>query len=147
MTKPKPIDHPGFGVLHWDDDFDRYSFRAGEGDEAFELGFAEKDSQLLHELLDAAADLWRQKDDWFINWRKVCFDYYIAELKEAWYEGEEPLDEDTFNAKLGQPAGIDFSFEDGELQYLITGLNDDLVGDHGLEAHGTGLVPHVVCLT
>ncbi|RCS44742.1 hypothetical protein DTL42_17645 [Bremerella cremea] len=57
------------------------------------------------------------------------------------------LDEDTFNAKLGQPAGIDFSWDEGKLRYMIAGMDDDLVGDHALEAHGTDLTPDEIYLT
>ena len=145
--KPKAIEHPDFGKLVWDDQFERYSITVGEGNEAFEVGFDESDPDRLEALLQASASLWREKEEWFVQWRKACFEYYIQKLKKAWYEGEEPLDEDTFNAKLGQPAGIDFSWDEGKLHYMITGMDDDLVGDHALEAHGTDLTPDEICLT
>ncbi len=33
--KPKAIEHPDFGRLVWDEQFERYSVTVGEGDEAF----------------------------------------------------------------------------------------------------------------
>lgn len=145
--KPEAIGHPDFGKLVWDEQFERYKVTIGKGRKAFEIGFDEPDRERLDALLDAAASLWRVKDQWFAQWRKACFEHYVQNLKEAWYEGEEPLDEDRFNAKLGQPAGIDFSWQEGKLGYMITGMDDDLVGDHALEAHGTDLTPDEIDLT
>jgi hypothetical protein len=145
--KAKAINHPDFGKLVWDDQFERYSVTVGEGEEAFEIGFDESDRERLDALLEASASLWRVKEEWFVEWRKACFGYYVQKLKKAWYEGKEPLDEGTFNAKLGQPAGIDFSWDEGKLRYLITGMDDDLVGDHALEAYGSDLTPDEICLT
>ncbi len=141
-----PIDHPDFGTLRWDEGFERYTTTVDAGANAFELGFQESDANRLAELLDAAAPLWRDREKWLARWRKACFEYYIRELKDEWYEGEEPLDEDKFNMKMGQPVGIEFSWNDSNLHYMITGMDDDLVGDHVLEAHGTGLTPDEICL-
>ena len=141
------IEHPDFGTLVWNEDFERYATSVGHGPDAFDLGFEESDANRLAELLDAAASLWRDREKWLAQWRKSCFKYYVNELKAEWYEGEEPLDEDRFNEKIGQPAGIDFSWNDGNLHYMITGMDDDLIGDHALEAHGTGLTPDEICLT
>ena len=145
--KPEAIEHPDFGKLEWDDQFERYSVTIGDGHDAFEIGFDESDRERLVALLQTSASLWRANEEWFVKWRKACFEYYVRELKDAWYEGDEPLDEDTFNAKLGQPAGIDFSWDEGKLHYMITGMDDDLVGDHALEAHGTELEPNEILLT
>lgn len=141
------VDHPDFGVLRWDEGRGRYATIVGEGAQTFELGFQESDSDLLANLLEAAASLWCAQEEWLARWRKSCFDYYAQNLKDEWYEGDEPLDEETFNAKIGQPAGIEFSWNKSKLQYMITGMNDDLVADHVLEAHGTGLTPDEICLT
>lgn len=145
--KPESVDHADFGTLEWDDDFERYSVTIGDGHDAFDIGFEESDRESLEDLLQASAALWREKEQWFAQWRKACFDYYVKELKDAWYEGDEPLDEAAFNTKIGLPAGIEFSWSEGKLHYMITGMDDDLVGDHALEAHGTELVPNEVFLT
>ena len=144
--KPETIEHPDLGKLEWDEQFERYKVTVGEGRDAFDIGFDESDRERLDAMLDAAASLWRVKDQWFVQWRKACFEHYVPELKEAWYEGDEPLDEETFNAKLDQPAGIDFYWYEGKLRYTITGMDDDLVGDHALEAHGTDLTPDEIDL-
>ena len=97
-------------------------------------------------LIKPAKRLWKKQEAWFSRWRKACFEYYVRELKEEWYQGEEPLDEDSFNAKLGHPAGIDFSWNEGKFRYIITGMDEDLVGDHALDALGTDLTPDEIWL-
>ena len=78
------MEHPDFGKLVWDEQFERYSITVGERDEAFKIGFDESDPERLEALLKASASLWRVKEKWFAQWRKTCFAYYTQELKEAW---------------------------------------------------------------
>ena len=143
----KEIPHDVFGKLAWDADYERYTTTYGDGDDAFHLSFEAPSREQIDTLLSAAAQLWKNRLEWLVQWREACFKYYMEKLKDAWYEGDEPLDIDVFNAKLGQPASIEFMWDDGKLRYMITGMDDDLVGDHCLEAHGTDLRPDEVCLT
>jgi hypothetical protein len=143
----EPIEHPDFGAIVWDKNLERFATTVGVGRDAFALVFDSCSPDRLNDILNAAATLWRDREQWFSQWRTACYKYYIERLKDEWYEGDEPLDERTFNTKLGQPAGIDFSWSDGKLHYMITGMSEDLVGDHALEAHGTGLTPSEICLT
>ena len=98
-------------------------------------------------MLTLATSLWREKEAWFSYWIEGCYAYYISELQDAWYEGDEPLDYSGFVRRLRQPAGIDFELEAGELRYLISGTDEDLVGDHFLEAVGSSLKPSEYALT
>jgi hypothetical protein len=141
------LQHDVFGKLVWDADYEHYKTTCGEGDSAFGLSFSAPSREEIDALLSAATQLWQKRGEWLVNWREACFEYYMETLKDAWYEGKEPLDTDVFNAKLGQPTSIGFTWDDGKLRYMITGMGDDLVGDHCLEAHGTDLRPDEICLT
>ncbi len=146
-SKPSVFEDSVFGTLKFDQEREHFeadtSFRGSKMYVTFETDSIDE----LKELIKHAKPLWKKRQSWFSIWRKACFEYYVQELKEAWYEGEEPLNEDSFNAKLGHPAGIDFSWNEGKLRYMITGMDDDLVGDHALEAHGTDLTPDEICLS
>lgn len=146
-SKPPVFEDSVFGTLKFDQEREHFkadtSFRGTEMNVTFKAESIDE----LKKLIKHARLLWKKRKTWFKIWRKACFEYYTQELQEEWYEGEDALDEDAFNAKLGQPAGVDFAMNEGELHYMITGMDEDLVGDHALEAHGTNLTPDEICLT
>lgn len=136
-----------FGPIFWNKELKRYSAVVGSEQDAIGINFQVDDVDALEDLVAQASKLWRRKGAWFTNWCKRCYDFYGSELKDAWYDGEEPLDFVGFKKRLGMPAGIDFALEDGALSYLISVTSEDLVGDHFIEAVGCDLDPTDFALT
>ena len=49
----------------------------------------------------------------------------------------KPLTTGEFLRLLGNPCGLIFRLDDGELIYDMSGYSEDLFGDHGITIRGT----------
>lgn len=143
----KDTDHKDFGPIVRDAKGKHYTADVRGNSGNIQIVFHTSNPEELNLIVTQASQLWKKKVDWLHEWLQACFDFYRKELKEQWYEGQEPLDLERFRALLGDPVSIGFQHQQGKLHYIMIGMNDDLVGDHCLEAHGTQLRPDELFLT
>lgn len=134
---PASVTDKVFGRLKYDAKSGMYSCSQAFRNHELEVEFEVAEADQLDVLLPAAKALWKQRNAWFSQWRDMAYEQYMDGMVDQWWEGDSKLTRAIFNKCLGWPCGLTFRLEQGTLRYSMTGLSEELYGDHGIDAWGT----------
>lgn len=134
---PANITDKVFGQLKYDAKSGMYSCSQTFRNHDLEVEFEVADTDQLDVLMPAAKALWKQRSAWFRQWRDMAYQQYMDGMVDQWWEGNSKLTRALFNKCLGWPCGLTFRLEQGTVRYFMTGLSEELYGDHGIDAWGT----------
>ena len=136
LSKSVVVEDATFGTLTLNRQFDWFEGSASFRGTDMNVTFETNDTNKLQDLIRKAKPLWKKRQAWFTHWRGETWSYYSENLSH-WYEGDAPLTRELFMRLLGWPVGVEF-YEDAEegFGYRLGGWSEDLVTDHGIDAHG-----------
>jgi hypothetical protein len=139
--KPKPKSYADkvLGRLRFDGDSGVFVCQKTFCSSKLTIEFETEEVEELQAMLPVARKLWEQRDKWFKRWQDKAYRQYVDCMVDEWWQGDRNLTRSLFNKHLGWPCGLTFSIEEGSVQYCLTGLSDDLYGDHGIDGVGTGI--------
>lgn len=126
-----------FGTLQYDKESQQFSGLLTHHGTKLTLTFVTESVEEAKAMIKLAKPLWRSRRQWFKQFRDLAtrslFD--ICQSRRS-YADEEPLTTKEFLRLLGNPCGLTFWLDDGELTYEMGGWSDALFGDSGIAASG-----------
>lgn len=138
-SSPQEITDKVFGPLKYDRKSRVYVCEMTFRNQPLPIEFEAADAEHLEPLLVAAKGLWKQRNQWFGKWRDAAYEDYMDGMVDEWWQEDRPLTRALFIKHLGWPCGLTFREEDGVVHYGLTGISDELYGDHGIDGWGTGI--------
>ncbi|MEQ1904524.1 MAG: WGR domain-containing protein [Pirellulaceae bacterium] len=101
------------------------------------ISFCATNVDELKTLIRLSKPLWKNRKQWFNNWREFIADSMFETVRNGWWIEEGELTRKKFLEHLGYPSLIRFWIEeDGEIGYELTGSSEVLFSDHNIEATG-----------
>ena len=89
-------------------------------------------------MIAMARPLWRNRVKWFKDFQAFVLEETFDTCNgHRDFAEEPPLTQKEFLRLLGQPVGLSFRLDDGELEYTMSGYAEDLFSDHGVDVCGT----------
>jgi predicted DNA-binding WGR domain protein len=139
--EPVIFNDRSFGKLTFDRRFEQFE---GEGakfrKQKLFVSFCTKNVDELKTLIRLSKPLWKNRQQWFNNWREFIADSMLETVRNGWWIEEGELTRKKFLDHLGYPSLICFWIEeDGEIGYQLTGSSEVLFSDHNIEATGNTL--------
>ncbi|QDU36604.1 WGR domain protein [Maioricimonas rarisocia] len=138
LNQPIEIRDRTFGTLQFDREMTNFTGSLSYRGEELYLWIEAGTVDEAKAILEAARPLWRNRVKWFKQFQEtVCEDMF--EQCQDWREqlDQKPLTRPQFLRLLGNPVGLIFRMEEGELHYEMTGYEEELFTDHGVTVLGT----------
>jgi hypothetical protein len=138
LRQPVEIEDSTFGTLQFDREMRLFTGELSHRGEQLYLWVETESTAEAREMLKLAKPLWRSRTKWFKEFQALVVDRMLAQCND-WRDQDEqtPLTKKEFLRLLGDPVGLVFRLEEGQLSYDMSGSSEELFTDHGITAWGT----------